>query len=309
MDKLEACPTLAIRANPCASVAKNISTILLIDVGNTNTHIGLATEKKIFAQTNIPTTSLPAGSLTRVTKKLLSKIVGRECLDTNRGFAPLRTAGNPSGMPALQRKRDGKKISGAIIASVVPKMIPVLRVELARQFRITPLIVTADIPLGVKVDYPNRKQIGADRLANAVGVFKRYGAPAVVVDFGTAVTFDIVDKRGAYIGGVIAPGLAAMTDYLYQRTALLPKIDLAEPRSMIGKNTVYAMQIGAVVGYRGLIKEILTDVKRELQTKKLHVVATGGYSKLIAKKIPAIQHVNPLLTLEGLRFIYVRNLG
>jgi type III pantothenate kinase len=253
-------------------VANNNTTILLIDVGNTNTHIGLATEKKILAQADIPTSSLPTGSLTRAAKKI-----------------------------------GGKKISGAIIASVVPKIIPVVRAELARQFRITPLIVSADIPLGVRVDYPNKKQIGADRLANAVGVFKLYGAPAIVVDFGTAVTFDIVDKRGAYIGGVIAPGLAAMTDYLYQRTALLPKINLVEPRSMIGKNTVQAMQIGAVVGYRGLIQEILTDVKRELRTNKLHVVATGGYSKLIAKKIPDIQHVNPLLTLEGLRFIYLLN--
>jgi type III pantothenate kinase len=255
-------------------VAKQINpSILLIDVGNTNTHLGVATESKILTQADIPTKSLPSGGLTRAATKLVR----------------------------------GKKLTGAIIASVVPKMVNVLRVELARHFAVTPLIVTTDIPLGVTVDYPNPKQIGADRLANAVGVFKLYGAPAIVVDFGTAVTFDIVNARGAYIGGVIAPGLAAMTDYLYQRTALLPKIDLAEPRSMIGKNTVQAMQIGAVVGYRGLIKEILADVKRQLHTRKLHVVATGGYSELIAKKIPDIQHVNPLLTLEGLRFIYLEN--
>lgn len=270
-DKQEACPALTIRANSCPFVA---NPILLIDVGNTHTHLGIATEKKILAHADIPTSALPAGALTRAAKKL-----------------------------------GGKKISGAIIASVVPKTGPVLCAELRREFAVAPVVVSADIPLGIHVDYPNKKQIGADRLANAVGVFNLYGAPAIVVDFGTAVTFDIVDKRGAYIGGVIAPGLAAMTDYLYQRTALLPKIDLAEPRSMIGKNTVQAMQIGAVVGYRGLIKEILADVKRDLRANRLHVVATGGYSKLIAKKIPDIQHVNPLLTLEGLQFIYLQNRG
>jgi type III pantothenate kinase len=288
MDKLEACPTQMIRANSCPFVA---NPILLIDVGNTNTHIGIATEQKILSQTDIPTALLSSNGLHRA----LAQLRRRGSAVSARKSAPNRGG---DAVPAIR---------GATIASVVPKMVPVLRAGLRRHFAVTPIVVSADIPLGVKVDYPNKEQIGADRLANAVGVFKLYGAPAVVVDFGTAVTFDIVDKRGAYIGGVIAPGLAAMTDYLYQRTALLPKIDLAEPRSMIGKNTVQAMQIGAVVGYRGLIKEILADVKRELRAQKLHVVATGGYSKLIAKKIPDIQHVNSLLTLEGLRFIYLLN--
>jgi type III pantothenate kinase len=170
-----------------------------------------------------------------------------------------------------------------------------------------PLIVSADIDLGVGVRYPNAKQIGADRLANAAGVAKLYGTPAIVVDFGTAVTFDIVNARSEYIGGVIAPGLASVTDYLYQRTALLPRVTLAEPRSVIGKSTVDAMRVGAVIGYRGLVKEILHALKRERGMKRAVVVATGGYGDLIAGKIPEIEHVNPLLTLEGLRFIYLRN--
>lgn len=194
-------------------------------------------------------------------------------------------------------------ISGVVLSSVVP----VVAKRVRRMLPMRPLIVSPDIDLGIGVRYPDKKQIGADRLANAVGVVELYGAPAIVVDFGTAVTFDIVNARSEYIGGVIAPGLASVTDYLYQRTALLPRIKLAEPRSVIGKSTVDAMRAGAVVGYRGLVKEILGALKRERGMKRAAIVATGGYGELIAKKIREIEHVNPLLTLEGLRFIYLRN--
>ena len=194
-------------------------------------------------------------------------------------------------------------ISGVVLASVVPAVAKRVR----RVLPIRPLIVSAGINLGIGVRYPHKKQIGADRLANAVGVTELYGAPAIVVDFGTAVTFDIVNGHREYVGGVIAPGLASVTDYLYQRTALLPRIRLAEPRSVIGKSTVDAMRVGAVVGYRGLVKEILGALKRERGMKKAVVVATGGYGGLIARRIAEIEHVNPLLTLEGLRFIYLRN--
>jgi type III pantothenate kinase len=197
----------------------------------------------------------------------------------------------------------GAEISGIILSSVVPAVAKRVR----RMLPMRPLIVSADIDLGVGIRYPNKKQIGADRLANAVGVTELYGAPAIVVDFGTAVTFDIVNARSEYVGGVIAPGLASVTDYLYQRTALLPRITLAEPRSMIGRSTVDAMRVGAVIGYRGLVKEILHGLMRERGMRKAVIVATGGYGDLMAKKIPEIQHVNPLLTLEGLRFIYLRN--
>ena len=194
-------------------------------------------------------------------------------------------------------------ISGIVLASVVP----VVTKRLLRMLPMRPLIVNADIDLGIGVRYPRKKQIGADRLANAVGIVNLYGAPAIVVDFGTAVTFDIVNARHEYVGGVIAPGLASVTDYLYQRTALLPRVTLIEPRSVIGKSTIEAMRIGAVVGYRGLVKEILGALKRECGMKRAVVVATGGYGKLMAHKIPEVDHVNPLLTLEGLRFIYLRN--
>ncbi len=196
-------------------------------------------------------------------------------------------------------------ISGAAMSSVVPAATK----KLLRWLPIRPLMIDASTDLGIGIRYPKPKQIGADRLCNAVGVAKLYGTPAIVVDFGTAVTFDIVNGDGEYVGGVIAPGLSAMTDYLYQRTALLPHITLREPRSIIGKSTVGAMRAGAVVGYRGLVKEILGALRRERGMKNAVVVATGGYGELIARKIPEIRHVNPLLTLEGLRFIYLRNCG
>ena len=144
---------------------------------------------------------------------------------------------------------------------------------------------------GVGIDYPKPNSIGPDRLANAVAARKRFGAPVVVVDFGTAVTFDVVNRAGNYAGGIIAPGLAAMTDYLHEKTALLPRIKIREVKTTIGKSTEQAMLIGAVHGYRGLVRELIAELKRELRVKKLPVVATGGYAKLIAAKLPEISAV------------------
>jgi type III pantothenate kinase len=160
------------------------------------------------------------------------------------------------------------------------------------------------LKLGVGIDYPAPRSIGADRLANAAAVASFYGCPAIVVDFGTAVTFDIVSARRNYIGGVIAPGLEAMTNFLYQRTALLPKLSLKEPRRAIGRSTIGAMLSGAVFGYRGLVREIIARIRAEqFPHGKLHVVATGGYARLIAAQLPEITAVRPHLTLEGLRII------
>lgn len=198
-----------------------------------------------------------------------------------------------------------ERYEGVLVASVVPTVSH----RLIRRLPQRPIEVSAALDLGIGVRYPRPKQIGADRLANAVGVVRLYGAPAIVVDFGTAVTFDIVNARGEYIGGVIAPGLAAVTEYLYQRTALLPRIRLQAPRSVIGRSTVEAMRVGAVIGYRGLVKEILTELQKQPGLQNAVVVATGGYGQLIARHVPAIQHVHPRLTLEGLRFIYLRQLS
>ena len=157
--------------------------------------------------------------------------------------------------------------------------------------------------LGVGIEYPRPRSIGADRLANAASAAAFYGTPCVVVDFGTAVTFDILSSAKKYIGGVIAPGLEAMTDYLHQRTALLPKITLLEPPGPIGKSTRHAMLAGAVYGYRGLVREILAEIRGKIAARKMKVVATGGYASLIAAGVREISTVHENLTLEGLRLI------
>jgi len=137
-----------------------------------------------------------------------------------------------------------------------------------------------------------------------VAVRHRFGAPAVVVDFGTAVTFDVVNRKGNYVGGIIAPGLSAMTDYLHEKTALLPKITIREINAVIGKSTEEAMLIGAVHGYRGLIRGLLNELKQTLKSDPLPVVATGGYAQLLAARIPEITAVEPLLTLQGLQLVW-----
>jgi type III pantothenate kinase len=215
--------------------------------------------------------------------------------------APRRLSTPAVNDDSLKRVLGGWDFDAAVLCSVVPEKGEVISQFLAPK-RV--LNVTAKTKLGVGIDYPQPGTIGADRLANAAAVFERYGGPAIVVDFGTALTFDIVSPAGTYIGGVIAPGLEAMTDYLHTRTALLPKITLLEPPSAIGKSTRHAMLAGAVYGYRGLVREILNQIKTELAwKKKLRVVATGGYAELIAAGLPEISLVQPELTLDGLRII------
>ena len=155
------------------------------------------------------------------------------------------------------------------------------------------------------IDYPFPNQIGADRLANAAGVLTRHGAPAIVIDFGTAVTFDVISDQPAYCGGVIAPGLGAMSGYLPQKTALLPAIELIEPDSAIGKSTTHAMQAGAVFGYRGLVKEIILRIRAELSGNP-KIIATGGDAALISRGVPEIDTVDPDITLDGLRQVAAR---
>ena len=195
-----------------------------------------------------------------------------------------------------------RKVRKVVVSSVVPdKNSAVLK---AANKRANVLWLDWKLNLGVGIDYPKPRSIGADRLANAAAAAELYGFPAVVVDFGTAVTFDVISERRAYVGGVIAPGLEAMTNFLYQRTALLPRISLKEPRRAVGKSTIEAMLSGALFGYRGLVREILARIKAEqFPHKKVCVIATGGYARLIAAGLPEIGVIHPHLTLEGLRIV------
>jgi len=214
---------------------------------------------------------------------------------------PVRITTERFSRAALQGFLKQRKIDIVVVCSVVPKKNIVVR-KAAKRTKI--LTLTPRIQLGVGIDYPNPKTIGADRLANAAAVAALYGCPAIVVDFGTAVTFDIVSTQRKYVGGVIAAGLESMTNFLYQRTALLPKLSLKEPRSAVGRSTIGAMRSGAVIGYRGLVREIIARIKAErFPRKKVHVIATGGYADLIAARLHEIDAVHPNLTLEGLRIV------
>jgi type III pantothenate kinase len=220
---------------------------------------------------------------------------------TKRISAPVRIVTNRLSSALFLRFLKQRRVRQVMVSSVVPEKNSVISKAAGKT---GVLWLDSTLKLAVGIDYPAPESIGADRLANAAAVAALYGCPAIVVDFGTAVTFDIVSARRNYIGGVIAPGLEAMTNFLYQRTALLPKLSLKEPRRAIGRSTIGAMLSGAVFGYRGLVREILARIRaEEFPREKLHIVATGGYARLIAAQLPEITAVRPHLTLEGLRII------
>ena len=244
--------------------------ILLFDIGNTNTHLGLADRRRVVRQSNIPT----AGWFSGAAAKQVRQFLGRRQPD------------------------------GAALCSVVPAATLFACQAIRQSCQLRPFELTHRTLRGVGIDYPKPETIGEDRLANAVAARHHFGSPVVVLDFGTAVTFDVVNRRGNYVGGIIAPGLAAMTDYLHEKTALLPRIKIREIRTGIGRSTGEAMLVGAVHGYRGLVRELIMELKRELKVKRLPVVATGGYAQLMASKLPEITAVDPNLTLEGLRLAW-----
>jgi len=240
------------------------SDYLLIDISNSYAKFAFASTTRVSAPARI------------VTSKLSSSVVV--------GFLAQRT------------------VRKVVVSSVVPAKNSAISNAAKKKANV--LWLDWKLKLGVGIDYPKPRSIGADRLANAAAVAELYGFPAIVVDFGTAVTFDIVSERRTYVGGVIAPGLEAMTNFLYQRTALLPRLSLKEPRRAVGKSTIEAMLSGAVFGYRGLVREILARIRAEqFRRKKVYVVATGGYARLIAGRLPEIGVIRPHLTLEGLRLV------
>ncbi len=245
----------------------------VVDVGNTHTKWALADDHRILKEHEFPTTKF-------------TEISGRKIPKLNLPERPC----------------------GAIISCVVPQALPGIKACLHSLGIAKPLVVSSKMNLGIGIRYPKPAEIGADRLVNAVAAVALYGVPAVVVDFGTAITFDVVSSQKEYLGGIIAPGLQVTMDYLHERTALLPQISLTEPKSAIGKDTVAAMRAGVMIGFRGLVREILQAIFQEIKSSPstTHVIATGGLSSLVCSKIPEIKHAHPQLTLNGLRLLYGR---
>jgi type III pantothenate kinase len=207
----------------------------------------------------------------------------------------------------LQQLSKRYDFSDCIICSVVPRLDASWSKAVRAWTGRKPMLLTYRTPMAIGITFPKPESIGADRLANAAGAFARYGAPCIVIDLGTAVTFDVVQAGDGYVGGVIAPGLPLMFDYMAEKTALLPQIRPMKLKRAIGKSTEEAMRIGALLGYRGMIREMLQEVKREMEGGRPKVVATGGYSKWVIPELDGRIPIDEDLTLYGLGTIFDYN--
>lgn len=197
-------------------------------------------------------------------------------------------------------------IKDVTICSVVPPLTTAFTTLSQSYFHITPLVIAAGVKTGVRIRFDNPKEVGPDRIANAAAAHHLYTGPVIVVDMGTATTFDTISSEGDWIGGAVAPGIAVAAEALFTRTAALPRVELVPPKQAIGTNTISAMQSGIIFGYVGLIEGIVARIQQELGEKAI-VIATGGYASLMADETSIINEVNPDLTLTGLRLIYEMN--
>ena len=201
---------------------------------------------------------------------------------------------------------DPSAIKGAIISSVVPPLTPAFQALSQSLFGVKALVVGPGLRTGMPILYDNPSEVGADRVVASVGAFEKYGGPCIVVDFGTATTFDAVTAKGEYLGGAIAPGIQISAEALYLRTAKLPRIEVAKPKKPIGKTTVASMQSGIYFGYVGLVNNLIAEISREIGAEP-KIVITGGFASQLGPEIRAPHHHEPHLVLEGLRILFERN--
>lgn len=252
--------------------------LLVIDVGNTNIVLGVFDGETLIDHWRISTNRLRT---------------------TDEYGVLIRNLFNFNDMNA-------NLIDAIIISSVVPPVMPTLERMCQRYFGVVPLVIGPGIKTGMDIKYDNPREVGADRIVNAVGAYAKYGGPLIIIDFGTATTFCAVAANGDYLGGAIAPGIGISTEALVQRTAKLPRIEVVSTEHVICRNTVQSMQAGVYFGFVGQVDGIVSQMKKELGgTAK--VVATGGLAVIIAPAAKSIDLVEPMLTLEGLRIIYDRN--
>ena len=248
---------------------------LAIDIGNTSTTLGLVSGRRVTHVDRHPSDCDVGPNIERTIRKVVA----------------------------------GKPVAGVVLCSVVPAATTRWRQALRKTLGVTPLEVRHDLELNITIDYPHPETIGPDRIANACGAVAQYGAPVIVADFGTALTFDIVSAAGAYIGGVIAPGLNLMADYFSEKTALLPHIDIRGRVGRVGRSTEGAMRIGARVGYRGMVREIINHLRQDAREADAALCATGGHAAWVLKDVALPFTIDPNLTLVGLRVIWELNRG
>jgi len=256
--------------------------ILVSDVGNTNIVLGIYDEKNLIAEWRLST------DLTRTADEFGIQVF----------------------QLFSQSRIDTSEIEGVIISSVVPNIMYSLEHMIRKYFDVSPIIIGPGVKTGINIKYDNPKEVGADRIVNAVAAHEIYRRSLIIIDFGTATTFCAVTKNGDYLGGTICPGLRIASEALFQKAAKLPRIELIKPETIICKNTVTSMQSGIIYGYIGQVEYLVSKMKKEMMEKgesEPLVVATGGLATLIAGESSSVDIINRNLTLEGLRIIYEKN--
>ena len=253
--------------------------LLVFDVGNTNMVIGVYEAKKLIKNwrinTDIHKTSDEYGML-------INNLLAYDKIDI-------------------------RSIDDVIISSVVPNVMHALENFCIKYCEKKPMIVGPGIKTGLNIKYDNPKQVGADRIVNAVAAIEKYGSPLIIVDFGTATTFCAISEKAEYLGGTICPGLVISSEALFNGAAKLPRVELTKPGKTICKTTVEAMQSGIIYGYVGQVEKIISIMKKELGSEDVKVIATGGLSSLIHSETDSIDYIDRFLTLEGLRLIHAKN--